>query len=522
MDWLFTHPEEPAAAGGAAAAATAAAATTGGGSATAAATEQVNEEEELSRALIASLSAIGISPERVQSSVRSPPPSTPPAAPLAAAAPATATADATQAAAAPVTTGGDAAMAAAEAVATSNEPPTSSAQPAGPSTSAAPATAATATPVIPGAVIPAPTQLVDGAVSLLATASSSSFAVAELLYTMTTREDGKDRKAVVQRLMDRFLIPDVPPAEALKQHGVQMLTAARLLVLLLHRDIPSREVVANLGFVSKCLDLLEVWQRQYAADLWPWKVPPGKWPDHIKTAEDREAVARLLDVPVWVEAALLLLDLLSGSIAKPPARAQDTGAAAAAAGGPGAAAGTATATAGTTTAAAEAAPAVATTRQPAGPGAAAGSHQAVATAADATATAGPSEAAGGDTPMVPSSDSEAGPSAVGAVAPAASQQLPLPPELAGLSGLTEALKTWRPCGLISDDEQSRAITFSMTLLRNLYDYADKWERPDTSMFEEDGSLPNPSAVTQAVLQLLAHLTKRHANALHVSWLEQVL
>lgn len=93
----------------------------------------------------------------------------------------------------------------------------------------------------------------------------------------------------------------------------------------------------------------------------------------------------------------------------------------------------------------------------------------------------------------------------------------LPPELAQLSGLSGLLANWRPCGLLDDQQQQTATSLCLVLLQQLHAYADKWEQPRTSMFEADGSLPNPSATTQALLQLLGHLTKRHSNAQQVCW-----
>jgi hypothetical protein len=106
------------------------------------------------------------------------------------------------------------------------------------------------------------------------------------------------------------------------------------------------------------------------------------------------------------------------------------------------------------------------------------------------------------------------PAAADAAAVAAG--IKLPAELSQLSGLSGVLAGWRPCGLLDDDQQRAATSLCLALLQQLHDHADKWEQPATSMFEADGSLPNPSSMTQALLQLLAHLTKRHSNAQQVS------
>lgn len=123
----------------------------------------------------------------------------------------------------------------------------------------------------------------------------------------------------------------------------------------------------------------------------------------------------------------------------------------------------------------------------------------VAPAAAAVGTAVP------DTPVAAAAGEAAGDAA----------GIKLPPELCQLSGLSGVLAGWRPCGLLDEAQQRAATSLCLALLQQLHDHADKWEQPATSMFEADGSLPNPSSVTQALLQLLAHLTKRHSNAQQV-------
>jgi hypothetical protein len=55
----------------------------------------------------------------------------------------------------------------------------------------------------------------------------------------------------------------------------------------------------------------------------------------------------------------------------------------------------------------------------------------------------------------------------------------------------------------------------MGLLQVVADHADKWYRPEVSMFEAEGSLPNPSGLTQALLQFMARLTRKHSLAMQV-------
>ena len=67
-------------------------------------------------------------------------------------------------------------------------------------------------------------------------------------------------------------------------------------------------------------------------------------------------------------------------------------------------------------------------------------------------------------------------------------------------------------------EQERAVTVAMALLRHLHGWGSSWVPP----VPEKALLPgqelahsDPAASTQAVLQLLSRLTKRHAIALKV-------
>jgi hypothetical protein len=70
--------------------------------------------------------------------------------------------------------------------------------------------------------------------------------------------------------------------------------------------------------------------------------------------------------------------------------------------------------------------------------------------------------------------------------------------------------------MLSQQQQRSCMNICLALLQQLHDHADQWEQPSTSMFEADGSLPNPSSVTHALLQLLAHMTKTFANAQQVN------
>jgi hypothetical protein len=124
------------------------------------------------------------------------------------------------------------------------------------------------------------------------------------------------RPQVVARLVERFLPSDAPAAEVAARPPGDLLTPARLLLLLLRADTKARHAAAAAGLVGRCLDVLEAWQAGYRQVL-------GTFP-----AGDDAAAAEQLAVPVWVEASLLLLDTCAAT--KPPAPAAEAAAGAAA------------------------------------------------------------------------------------------------------------------------------------------------------------------------------------------------
>jgi hypothetical protein len=555
MEWLISHPEEPAApaaAGGAAAGGAAAAA--GGAAAAGAAAPVVDEEEELTRALLASLSVVGMSPDTVaqrsqqqqrqqQQEQEQEQESQPPPAGAADGSPTAAQATS------------------AEEVTTPQATQRPLVQPGAPMPRGAAAAASAASsshtadsPSSAGTGIPAPAQLVDGAVRLVAASPSTAFSIADLLLTIAQREEGKGREALVGRLMDACLppAPAADPAAASSSAaaaavfpppGGDVLTPARLLLLLLTKDGSSRKVAAKLGLVARSLLQLEQWQVGYRADVEAYERGPAQQGQSADA--DAAAAVRKLEVPVWVEASLMLLDLMVTTTL----RTGSTNPAAAAA---------------ARVAAARAAVAAAAEALPRPAAAAAAAPEAA--AADAGAAAAPAAAGvdvqmedqpGAAAPAPAEADAAAAPAAEEAstpqttprpvvqpgaptlgMAPAAAAVgtavldtpppnlaasaaadaagIKLPAELSQLSGLARVLAGWRPCGLLDDAQQRAATSLCLALLQQLHDHADKWEQPATSMFQADGSLPNPSSVTQALLQLLAHLTKRHSNAQQVS------
>jgi hypothetical protein len=552
MEWLISHPEEPAApaaAGGAAAGAA------GGGAAAAGpAAAVVDEEEELTRALLASLSVVGMSPDTVaqrsqqqqqqqqqreqEQEEESRPPL--PAADAADGSP-TAAQQATfveqvttpQATQRPLVQPGAPIARAAAAAATAGVP--ASDQTADPATSA-------------GTGIPAPAQLVDGAVRLVAASPSTAFSIADLLLTIAQREEGKGREALVGRLVDACLplAPAADPAAASSSSAAaaaaafpppsgDILTPARLLLLLLTKDGSSRKVAAKLGLVARCLLQLEQWQLGYKADVEAFERSAAQQGQSTEAA----AAIKRLEVPVWVEASLMLLDVMvtttmrttnpaAAAAARVAAARAAVAAAAEAIPRPAAAAAAAPEAAAGDAAAAAAASAGGDVQMADQPGAAAvdGSPAAVNASEEASTpqtTPRPVVQPGAPTLGVAPAAAAVGTAVLDTpVAATAGEAVPdaasikLPAELSQLSGLSGVLASWRPCGLLDEQQQRAATSLCLALLQQLHDHADKWEQPATSMFEADGSLPNPSSVTQALLQLLAHLTKRHSNAQQVS------
>jgi hypothetical protein len=574
MEWLFVHPEEPAAAaaapaaGGAGGAPAAPAAAGGDAGAPAAASEADREEEELTRALLASLSVVGMSPDAVAQRPNS---QQQQGAREAAAAQATDATIATGGGAespnastahtggggpAAAATPGSAAAAAADLddVTTPQATPASLVQPGAPvlggmapaaavvgtavGVTTPPAAAGGAAAAAAAAVeaegggesattgIPAPAQLVDGAVHLVAASPSTAFSIADLLVTMAQCEEGKQRQALVVQVMDACLPPTPPSPDAagssaaaaaaaaaaaeLPKPGTDVLTPARLLLLLLHKDPSSRKVAASKGLVQRSLAMLTAWQDSYCAAVTVFEADTAA----AAGAPLPSAAAATLQVPVWVEAVLMLLDLMVTTQVRPSSRSGATAADAAARADEALARIRARAQArgaqarGAAGAAAGAEPGggdVAMADPPAGGAAAAAA--AAAEGQPAAAAAGGAAAAAAD-----SGAAGRGAATAAAVPEPAAASSSLPPELAQLSGLQAVLDNWRPCGLLDEAQQQAATSVCLTLLQHLYQHADAWDQPDTSMFQGDGSVPNPGSITQALLQLLEHLTKRTANA----------
>ena len=488
MEWLVMHPEEPpppapaapAAAGGEAAGGAAAAGTAAAAAPAPAAPVQ-DDDTRLGATLAAALAGIS---ETVADL-------TPPTAPPPIEATATSTTDAAGAAA-------------------------PAAAPAAADAAAAAASAAAARGAVPG-----PEQVVEGALAILARSSASTGSISDLLYTLAARDAGRERGAVVAQLLGCL---KSAAAAAAVDGGKQTLAAARLLLLLLTRDAASVEAASQAGMAELALGLVEEWMAGYgkavaaataaSAATAAAVQPEGDAAAPAPVALPEELVAGLR-VPVWVEAMLLVLEMMANTAPRrTPAAAAAGAAAPAGAAGGAAPAGTA--------AAAAAAPAAAATAVPPPAQPADSPVAGEPAAAAAAAPAGEAAGAGPSTAAAPAAE-PAGARTPAAGAPAGAPA-PAPAAAGGAAGLlpaalSEALTAWRPCGLLGEGEQARAMKLCTGLLQALQTHGDKWCPPLrlAAAPAADEMVPSPSSATQAVLQLLARLTRKHSNAALVGY-----
>lgn len=79
-------------------------------------------------------------------------------------------------------------------------------------------------------------------------------------------------------------------------------------------------------------------------------------------------------------------------------------------------------------------------------------------------------------------------------------------------------KLGRHGGVLSEEEQDRAVRLGMALLRHLHAWAPAWKPPAEGAEPSQADPlqePDPPSSAQAVLLLLSRLTKRHPMALKV-------
>lgn len=77
-----------------------------------------------------------------------------------------------------------------------------------------------------------------------------------------------------------------------------------------------------------------------------------------------------------------------------------------------------------------------------------------------------------------------------------------------------------PCrheGILSEEDEDRAMKVAMALLRHLHAWGANYQEPALPLTEKDVlQQPEPSSSAQGVLLLLSCLTKRHSIALKVT------
>lgn len=94
------------------------------------------------------------------------------------------------------------------------------------------------------------------------------------------------------------------------------------------------------------------------------------------------------------------------------------------------------------------------------------------------------------------------------------------------SGLELLLLTWQPCGLLTPSEHDSALQVCIHILKHLHAYGNTY-KVTSSLGVDHIARPDPAATTQAVLQVLTRLTVCHKGALEVmqpydsSWLHCV-
>lgn len=225
------------------------------------------------------------------------------------------------------------------------------------------------------------------------------------------------------------------------------------------------------GLFDVALTLLEAWAQQHAVS----HTPAEGSNTHIQ------------QVPRWVDALLLCLDM--GMQPQPAPQPQPE----------------------QSTAAAEAAPSASA---PAASEAPAAGQAPSATAPSAAASAAPApETAGGDKP------------AAAPATTATQERKEEPPaektveerQQAATQMLRDNIKTmFLPNGLLSQQQLDRAATVCMKLLQHLHAWGSAWKVPTEELQDNDAfARPQPASSTQAVIQVLARVTKSHKVALKV-------
>lgn len=260
---------------------------------------------------------------------------------------------------------------------------------------------------------------------------------------------------------------DVPLSNLVSWHAL-------CLIPFYHKALWFAWLAAGLFDVS--LNMLDAWTQQHAVSQAP-----------------AEGAAAIAEVPRWIDALLLCLDMgMQPQPAPQPQPEQTPGTSAA---GP--------STANPPAAATQAPPADAATSSST-PAATAPSTQAPA-AEPAVASAAGQEGAG------PSSTAD-GKKEEPPVTKSVEER-----QQAATQMLRDNIRTmFLPNGLVSQQQLERAASICMKLLQHLHAWGSVWNVPESEPSESEAfSRPQPASSTQAVVQVLARVTKSHKVALKV-------
>lgn len=231
------------------------------------------------------------------------------------------------------------------------------------------------------------------------------------------------------------------------------------------------------GFFDVALGLLDAWTKQHAVSQTPAEVTN----------------ANVQEVPRWVDALLLCLDMgMQPQPAPQPEQASSGADAAPSTSAPVApSSDAATAQQTPSAAAAAAAPAAEAAAAPASQSTAAGSDQTAAALSEPAA-----EEKQGEPPATKSVEER---------------------QQAANQMLRDNIKTmFLPNGLLSQQQLERAATVCMKLLQHLHAWGSVWKVPAGEPSENEAfSRPQPASTTQAVIQVLARVSKSHQVALKV-------
>lgn len=232
------------------------------------------------------------------------------------------------------------------------------------------------------------------------------------------------------------------------------------------------------GLFDVSLNLLDAWTQQHAVSQAPTEAP----------------AANIQEVPRWVDALLLCLDMAMQP--QPAAQSQPEQPAAGASTSAPSASEAPASSAGAAPSAA-AAPAAAPSATPAADAATGSSSQAKAAEGDQAATAPSAGEKKEEAPVVKSVEER---------------------HQAATQMLRDNIKTmFLPNGLLSQQQLDRAATICMKLLQHLHAWGSAWEVPSGELTESEAfARPQPASSTQAVIQVLARVTKSHKVALKVS------